>query len=426
MFFIVKTSGSKPAFVSSAYRLSAVLIISLMSPILLGTASADDYHYASNLIGDRAAGMAGAYGAISDDTSGLYYNPAGIRFASGNSVSASGNSWKHEAKTYQGALGSYNYERDSTTIQPNFFGVVQQTIYGTVGFSYVIPDSVLQQQDQTYGNPNNAVNQFTLNYNNEVNTYNIGPSFATDLNKELKIGLSLYYFYKKRKTINNELTTLTAAGSSVQYTNSLFKDEEYGTRPVVGLLYAPENGKYSVGLAMSKIFVFNANQYYQSASLSQAPAFQYGGVLPDYPWETRLGFAYFPSNALLISADLDYFSQANSDSFVYSWTRQPVLNVAVGAEYYLSPTVAVRTGLFTNFSNVNNQGLVAGADDKVDIYGLALSAAWFTKYSSISFGLNYAWGSGQASISQTAAGQPILGTMSENILTVFLGTSYNY
>jgi len=39
---------------------------------------ADEFHYNNLLIGDRASGMGGAYTAISDDASGMYYNPAGI------------------------------------------------------------------------------------------------------------------------------------------------------------------------------------------------------------------------------------------------------------------------------------------------------------------------------------------------------------
>ncbi len=404
-----------------------LLTIVFFGLISAGTAAADDYHYTNNLIGERAAGMGGAFVAVADDTSGLYYNPAGTMFATGNSVSASGNTWRQESKTYNGALGNANYQRNSTTIQPNFFGIVQHTPIGTWGFSYVVPDSTIQQQDQTYNNPTSAENQFTLNYNNQIDYYNIGPSYATDVSKNLKVGLTLYYHYKKRKTINNELHTLSSVGNPVIYQNSVFKDEENGTRPILGIMYAPDEGKYSVGLTASKTFVFNASQYLQSATTSQKPQFLTNGVLPDYPTEVRLGAAFFPSNALLISADLDWFSQANSDPLVYGWTRQPVLNFAVGAEYYLSPTFAIRGGVYSDYTNVDSQGLAGGfPDDKVDLYGVSLSTAWFSKYSSISLGVNYAWGAGQSSIATTAAGTPILGTMSENILTVFLGSSYNY
>jgi long-chain fatty acid transport protein len=384
--------------------------------------------------------MAGAYGAISDDTSGVFYNPAGTRFANGNSVSASGNSLRSETKTYQGALGSANYQRDSNTIQPNFFGVVQHMPFGTFGFSYVITDSTLQQQDQQFINPTPAVSQYTLNYNNEINTYNIGPSLAVDVNKDLKAGATLYYFYKKRKTINNQAQTLTSAGQPVQWDNIYFKDEENGFRPILGVIYAPEDAKYSVGLALSKIFIFSGSQYsqkicrhtvassgdpcYVSSDSShqpvQIPIFN-SGTAPEYPLEARLGVAFFPSNALLISADIDYFSAVGADAVVYQWNRQAVFNFALGAEYYFSHSFAVRTGAYSDFSNVDSQGL-AIADDKVNLYGLSLSGAWFSKYSSISFGVNYEFGSGDSNISTSGTILPL----KAQILTIFLGTSYNY
>ncbi|MBI3580824.1 MAG: hypothetical protein HY098_01895 [Nitrospinae bacterium] len=421
--------------------LSALLFLGL---VLAGTAAADDYHYVNNIIGERAAGMGGAYVAVADDTSGLFYNPAGTVFATGNSVSASGNTWRQESKTYNGALGNSNYQRNSTTIQPNFFGVVQHTPIGTIGFSYVIPDSTLQQQDQSFAYPYTNIPTYTLNYNNEINSYNIGPSYATDVTKNLKVGITLYYHFKKRKTINNQIQTVAVTGqpNQAQWDNFLFKDEENGARPILGFIYAPEDGKYSLGLAVSKTFVFNASQYFQKTCRHSLPAgtgdpcysatdsahqpvefpIQTGDVLPDYPTEVRFGAAFFPSNAWLISADVDYFSRANSDSFgVYGWTRQPVLNLAVGTEYYFTPAFAVRGGLYTDNTNVDSQGL-AVADDKINLYGASLSTAWFTKYSSISLGLNYAFGSGDSNISASG----VLGTMSSRVLTIFLGSSYNY
>ncbi|MDH5258366.1 MAG: hypothetical protein OEX07_10165, partial [Gammaproteobacteria bacterium] len=52
-----------------------------LSIIFANTALADQYHYNNVLIGNRASGMAGAYVAVSDDPSGLYYNPSGIVYS---------------------------------------------------------------------------------------------------------------------------------------------------------------------------------------------------------------------------------------------------------------------------------------------------------------------------------------------------------
>jgi hypothetical protein len=41
---------------------------------------ADEFHFINTFIGDRAAGMGGAYTAIADGSKRMYYNPAGLAF----------------------------------------------------------------------------------------------------------------------------------------------------------------------------------------------------------------------------------------------------------------------------------------------------------------------------------------------------------
>ncbi len=81
----------------------------------------DEYHYKNVLVGDRAATMGGAYAAISDDASGAFYNPAGMAFAFGDSVSGSGNAYHNSNTRYKDAIGDADWVRDSTAILPSFF-----------------------------------------------------------------------------------------------------------------------------------------------------------------------------------------------------------------------------------------------------------------------------------------------------------------
>ena len=78
------------------YRLSKFAIIFLLS--ISSNAFADGYHYNNILIGDRASGMGGAYTAISDDASGLFYNPAGIVYVVDRNFSATVNTFSAQYK----------------------------------------------------------------------------------------------------------------------------------------------------------------------------------------------------------------------------------------------------------------------------------------------------------------------------------------
>jgi len=86
--------------------------------LLTGPAFADDLHYNNILVGDRAAGMGGAYTAVADDPSGLYYNPAGIVFAPGRSFSASVNAFQYSQKEYKDVLGGTAGSENLQTCNP--------------------------------------------------------------------------------------------------------------------------------------------------------------------------------------------------------------------------------------------------------------------------------------------------------------------
>ena len=61
----------------SNYKLFFMIILisgCLVSQLLY----ANTDNYKNILIGDRASTMAGAFSAISDDSSGVFYNPAGL------------------------------------------------------------------------------------------------------------------------------------------------------------------------------------------------------------------------------------------------------------------------------------------------------------------------------------------------------------
>ncbi len=105
--------------------MAAVLGIFVLCASLAGIASADEFHYNNLIIGDRAIGMGGAYTGVSDDPSGLYYNPAGVVYTTGRNLSASVNAFYSLDKKYNGVIGGLGWERNATALLPNFFGIVQ-------------------------------------------------------------------------------------------------------------------------------------------------------------------------------------------------------------------------------------------------------------------------------------------------------------
>jgi long-chain fatty acid transport protein len=412
--------------------------------LLCGSAHADDFHYTNLLIGDRASGMGGAYTAIADDATGLYYNPAGIAFSTGGNLSASVNAYYNNQKTYESVIGGNGWSRRSSSLLPNYFGVVQPVGRFRIGISYAVPDSIMEDQGQTFHDlplssavyvpPGTRISSYTINFNNENNVYQFGPSIAIDLADDFSAGLTLYYYQKKSLWILNQLIKTTNGG--YEWTNQYYHLKEEGLRPILGVMWSPLS-TVSIGLAVSKIMLLSSDASLQTSYRREGIGFyssatgtiEYSAIsLPDgptqsttkrkYPTQVSLGVAWFPSPSLLLSTDLNYFTKVESESV------EEVTNIAVGTEYYLSKNWAVRGGAFTNFANtpkVRTGGV--NQSEHIDLYGGTVSISSFTRNSSVTLGAGLTYGSGEA---QVISDSTSIQTATSEGWMIFLSSSFSY
>ena len=80
--------------------------------------------------------------AVADDPAGLYYNPAGIVYVASNNLTASMNAFNTTNTKYKNVLNGNDWERTSSALLPNFFGITQKVGTGMFGFSYSVADSI--------------------------------------------------------------------------------------------------------------------------------------------------------------------------------------------------------------------------------------------------------------------------------------------
>jgi len=404
-----------------------------------GRAGADEFHYTNILVGVRAAGLGGAYTAVSDDPSGLYYNPAGVAFApAGGRLSASVNAFYMAEKSFESALGAFDWQRTSSSLLPNFFGIVHPLGPGKLGISYAVPDSVVEDQDQVFRNfhydvTDVDVESYGINFVNGDKTYQFGPSYSLRLGEDFSVGATLYLHYRRHKEILNVLTTFEDPTLAPYWANRYIEQSETGIRPILGLMWSPPEKPFSVGLTVARTFLFDAENRLQvttdrGGSITQV--ITESDEARALPIEARLGLAWFPTPSLLVSGDLAWYDRTDevvdeSVGLVVWGRRDSVVNGAIGLEYYPHPKFAVRTGAFTNFSATPEIGSgSAGADEHVDLYGVSLSFSLFTGSSSVTVGGTYGFGSGKAQIN---ADDPLLvqNTRSDTLL-LYIGTSYAY
>jgi long-subunit fatty acid transport protein len=424
---------------------------------LAAPAEADEYHYTNLIVGDRATGMGGAYTAISDDATGLYYNPAGITYAAGRQFSASVNAYYYNEKNYKGVIGGNGYTRRSSSLLPNFFGVVQPLGKFKVGISYAVPDSVTEDQQQAFTdlqlnpdiqpyNPGVTISSYTINFNNESNTYNFGPSIALEVADNFSTGLTLYYYQKNQHFISNQLIQTTNGG--YEWDNQYYHSSEWGVRPVLGFMWSPVDA-VSIGLAVSRIFVEGSDTNFMSTVRSEniqvsnnpldadrrsLPASASGtSAKREYPTQVSLGVAWFASQSFLVTGDINYFTKVNEQdevttdgkyTFVFRHLAEPVTNIALGTEYYFTKNWALRAGLFTDKSNTENveSGGINQAEH-IDLYGGTFSISNFTRNTSVTLGVGMADGTGKA---QILGGNSRIQDVTSKSWTIFLSSSYSY
>ncbi|MBP7282955.1 MAG: hypothetical protein KBA66_15335 [Leptospiraceae bacterium] len=355
--------------------------------------SADNFHNVNGFFGERAAGMGGAYSAISDDVSGTYYNPAGTAFAQNSYYSINASSYNETKVDHKNLFGpGQNYSRKSRNYLPNFIGFIKKAGKWTYGFSVLNPINQSFDQSDRITLPlyRRNISQLDISFTEENFRLLAGPSISYLLTDKLGIGLTTYYMYDSNRTIVN--------GNENQFNNNVTTVIEQNRRrtsgiiPVLGLQYMLTE-KLSLGLSLRRIYVTGGNVSYRTnvttAGRTGGPSSlivqstEDGGALANafgltilspatyqipQVSEVRFGWAYFSSKKFTISSDLIYTSgykmkiQNNtydtrlgvigiSDPYANDLRRNQTLNYSIGIEYFILDNIVLRFGHFTNKSN---------------------------------------------------------------------------
>ncbi len=420
------------------------MLVGFLSLLVAAVAWGDDYHYVNMIIGDRAAGLAGAYTALSDDPAGCFYNPAGIAFAPNLSLSASVNAYNTEKKTYQKVLtgtdgGSRDWEQISSSLLPNFFGVVRKFgDAGMLGLSYAVTDAIQRRQKQYFQNirtefADNPADTVMININDSDKTYLFGPSYAYSLSDSLALGATLYAYFRDREIIRNQVIQFNRGQHIlINYYETV---NDWGARPSLGAIWEPLD-KLALGLCMSQVFIFaddtTRHDIYRNTVAAQpmnidglAYDFTRSDTLyfksantddkPAMPFTLTLGAAYFISPELLITGDAAWYGQADE--------KDAVWNLFLGAEYFFRDDMALRCGLHTDHANTPE--LRSGRTNQpehIDIYGLSLSYTLYYKMSNITLGVLYGLGKGEAQALNDTA---VIQDADIQNLRIYLSASYS-
>jgi hypothetical protein len=428
-------TGARRAWAKKAHlsiRFPLLLALAAVLSPFCSSALADQFHNVNTLIGDRASGMGGAYTAISDDATGLYYNPAGIVYASGRDLTVSANVYFHTVKSYKGALSRFDWNRVSSALLPNYFGAVQPLGPVKIGFSYAVPDSSQEDQDQTFNDVSQLTKQYTINFHAKDTTYNFGPTIAAPITDSLSVGMTLYYYLRQFSYIQKEVNIYNTPSPTYGWTNRIFDLMEKGLRPVIGVMWLPME-KFSLGFSLSKVYLLDSIATQQDTCSDtnidgvgcDTPFTMVDTTIKDkrkFPTHAAAGAAYYLSPDLLVSGDLNYYTKVVDQ---VGGNQPSLANLALGAEYSLTHIWTVRGGVFTDLANTPDV-VATGTQqlEHVDLYGASMSVRHSkSKTTSVTLGGSYADGTGKA---QIRGGSNDIQTVKLTEWTVFLSSSYSY
>jgi hypothetical protein len=400
---------------------TTVLLALGMSAVVSNNAFGDAFHYNNVIIGERAQGLGGAYAGISDDASGVYYNPAGLAFAQSNDISGSANAFFDRKITYKNVFEGQNFtEKSGGTFSP-FFGAMQKLdswVTGLVGgFAYYTLDNELTDQSDFIQNGRVSADiqyhELRRTMNRRGSTIGASLGFGYRLSPSLSLGFSLTYANTDDLTqfylVIDQTSPVRGADGQVVSTRETVAQNTrerltlYGLEPQVGVQWAItpslvwgttlRKGQY----ASQK---FQQDNYYTIISPVQG-----NGTQPETrksvnpmgspPLQLRTGVAYFASPEVLFAFDAIHTGAVTDMEATYKrrFKRAAVTNLAFGSEYYVSPSFPLRLGLFTN--NDARESYV-DQGEKIDYKGLSLFFAWAQPNSQISIGTVVQKGEGNA------------------------------
>lgn len=424
--------------------------------LLASHARADEFHYRSVLVGERALGMGGAFTAIADDPSAAYYNPAGLSWVGNSSVSASlqVNSFDHRTidNAYSGVGGqTADFRHSADPSVPIFVSLLKK--FG--------PKDASGQQRHAFGLSTFHPDRRTLNYSVSLNALDVsdptirifedytlrhedstswfGPSYSYAVNNTFTFGLSA--FLSTRSMHHEE--SLSQVDASAVATNSADTERflvqktsiDLNTRHIVfriGAMYAPSE-HFQFGLMLQPPGL----QVTSDASVSASSLSAFPDELPQFarsqqkleasspiPWELRAGAAYLTDYAdLKVALDLSLHGPSGSvnnpvravgspqadsmfagytpwmgDFFADQYTRVLTFNAALGMEMTIAEMVPLRVGLFTNRSAAPNLPALTQQYRPEDVhqYGASLSVGLRTGGYDLSLGGAAMFGSGDA------------------------------
>jgi hypothetical protein len=419
----------------------ALVLLALLAP---APAGADEGRFQDYAVGSRAMSLGGAFTAIADDASGIFYNPAGLVDVNGARLSLSTNLYGMElrgATPLQGAVDRLDsgVSAADLIILPSSTGAViglglplptghhkHAVAFGTQVPQYtsrVVETSLFDTQT-------GASTRFRSRLVDR--TLHAGAGYSYRAGPWLRLGAAAHYVLRTIDATDSLLTPddERRAEQFLLFDNQL-RATQHSLRASLGLKLRP-GPRWSVGLSvMPPSLGLWRSVELESVSIDargeRAPVLKRAtarvnriDLVSQLPAQLRAGFAFMEPGDYTVSADLIAYAPSSyeilrRDELVGDRTdfdrialplrvdRGPLANVAFGVEKLFGNDLSLAVGFFTNLSSadpliVDDAGLLSPDSPRlsnVHMIGGSLSVGFFQEHSQHRLGVTGSTGFGK-------------------------------
>jgi thiamine-phosphate pyrophosphorylase len=445
---------------AAAVRLWKALALALICGAF--AARADDSRYQDYPVGSRAMVLGGAFAALSDDPSGLYYNPAGICDTRRLNVNVSASLYGFERQSRGvNALGNGTFSLaglNQLNVIPGEAGLIkgvgrvdERGAAVAYGFDVTVPSF------RSYGL--DSTQPFEVHTRVMDRTFNVAAGAAARFGDNLNLGVSAHYVLRLFETSEDALNAGNPANPAVGVYHATASFQNANLVLLLGAKY-----RYS------DEWVFGASVGLPGAPLHSGGAVTVQDVVssPGFPAQVtirrsdvnsrtyvpavvRLGAAWIKPHRWTLSGQITGHLGTSYDRFSVPpdieqrlrvqdhIERNPVVDLNAGGEYLVNADYSVAMGLFTSRSGaprfqLNSDGTLAAGSSRqprVSLYGATATLGLLGQHSISRVGLSAAYGTGEDAVPNDPTGivdpagfRPA--DVKQLFLYVFLASTFRY
>ncbi|HEX9577357.1 MAG TPA: thiamine phosphate synthase [Myxococcales bacterium] len=426
-------------------------------------ARADDSRYQDYPVGSRASALGGAFVALSDDPSGLYYNPAGICDSRRLNVSVSASLYGIERQN----RGAIQIGREAFSIAglntlnviPGEAGLIKGVgpldERGTpfaYGFDVTVPAY------RSYGI--DATDPFQVHTRVTDRTFDLAAGVAARLNPKVNVGFALHYVLRLFDTSEDALSVGAGANPPVGVYHANASFQNGNLVGLVGVKYRhSDEWLFGASLGLPGVFIHSSGSVSvqdvvsNPGSPNQATIDSNGdvGSRTYVPAMARVGAAWVVPHRWTATAQLTGHLGTSYDRFSVApqisqrlrlqdhIERSPVVDLNMGGEYLLDPEYSIALGFFTDRTGAPDFALLADGtlapgssrQPRVSLYGGTATLGLIGLHSISRIGVSIAYGSGQDAVPNDPTGiidptgfRPA--PINQLFLYVFLASTFRY